>query len=136
MKVNIETVSQVVNNNLDKEVAKKVLNEIQKAAEADKAEKVPRQKTKRLAVQLEDPSQVYIIKAKEDFDDKTLIDILTTKVAVDFNTSKKGAKHPVTNLGQVFEYAANKFFKAYNLSLETKEPLDIIQSPNKTIIAG
>ena len=130
MKLDIERIQQIVNDGVDKKTAIELMKKIQQAAEEEKKDKVPRKKTKLLAVQLEDTESVYIVQSDAEFDEKQLIDVICTKIAVDFNCSKKGAKHPVLKLCDVFESVPTKFWKQYGLSIKTKEALDIYKSKN------
>lgn len=139
MKLDKEIVESIVKTNVtDNADVIKVLaaleNAVKDAEAAKKANQVGKEKKKLMAVQLDDTDSVYILQAKDSFDEKTLIDIIRTKIPVDFNNSKAGIKNPVTKLSEAFEFVASKFWRDYDLCLKTKTPLDIIKSPNHKIL--
>jgi hypothetical protein len=135
MKIDIERIEGIVHKNVkDEKVAQKILSELQKAVDEAKEENAVREKkekSKLVAIQLEDPTSVYVVKTKESTDVASIVDLIRTKVVVDFNTSKKGQKYPVKNLAQAFEFVASRFYKEYDLHVQTKTPIDIIKAENK-----
>lgn len=139
MKLDKEIVESIVKTNVaDNADVVKVLAALEQAVKeaeaARQAKQAGTEKKKLMAVQLEDTDSVYILQAKESFDEKTLIDIIRTKIPIDFNNSKAGLKNPVTKLSEAFEFVASKFWRDYDLCLKTKTPLDIIKSPNHKIL--
>ncbi len=52
------------------------------------------------------------------------------KAAYNYNASKKGRKYPVNTIGQAIEGVGNKFFKPYNVSIKTKEPVLVVTTNN------
>ena len=52
------------------------------------------------------------------------------KAAYNYNASKKGRKYPVGSIGSAIEGCGNKFFKPYNVSIKTKEPVLVITTDN------
>jgi succinate dehydrogenase flavin-adding protein (antitoxin of CptAB toxin-antitoxin module) len=136
MKLDTDIIQHIVKQNVtDTQELAEIIKAIEQAIAEEEALKVAnkakKDKKKLVAVQLEDNDSVYLLSAKEEFDTTTLVDIIRTKVAVDFNTSPKGQKHPVGNLAEAFEFVANKFWKDYDLSVRTKTPLDIVRTENK-----
>lgn len=138
MKLDLEIVEGIVKKNVsDNKELVKILKDLEQAEKEAKElrenNRAEKGKRKLVAVQLEDTESVYIVQAKEEFEETTLVDILRTKIAVDFNGSKKGSKHPVTKLSELFEFVAQKFWRDYDLANKTKTPIDIIKSPNLKI---
>jgi oligoribonuclease (3'-5' exoribonuclease) len=134
-KIDCGVVEEIVKSKVkDNKDLIEVLNALKKAIEDDAAEKAENkaktEKKKFMAVQLNDLESVYILQGKESFDESTLVELIKTKISVDFNQSPKGSKNPVANLADLFEFVSNKFFKDYDLSVKTKIPLDLIHSQN------
>jgi hypothetical protein len=65
----------------------------------------------------------------ENEDTRDVVELIK-KAAYNFNASKKGRKYPVNTIGQAIEGVGNKFFKPYNVSLKTKEPVLVITTDN------
>ena len=71
----------------------------------------------------------WILQIPEDEDVKDVIDSIK-KGSYNFNASKKGQKYPVSSIGQAIANVGNKFFKPYNLSIKTKEPVLVVTTDN------
>jgi hypothetical protein len=65
----------------------------------------------------------------EDEDVQSVVECIK-KGAYNFNASKKGQKYPVSSIGQAIASVSNKFFKPYNVSIKTKEPILIVTTDN------
>jgi hypothetical protein len=135
MKLSVEDIQSIIKETVtDPTDCEAALSAIEKLiAETATSQKSPTEKKKLMAVQLEDPDSVYIVQGSESFKEETLIDLIRTKIAPNFNTSPKGSKHPVGNLAEVFEFVAKKFFDDYDISIKTKTPINIIHSENSKI---
>jgi hypothetical protein len=72
----------------------------------------------------------WVIQMPEDEDVRDVVNCLK-KGAYNFNASKKGQKYPVSSIGQAIANVGNKFFKPYNVSIKTKEPILIVTTDNK-----
>ena len=72
----------------------------------------------------------WVLQMPEDEDVRDVVDCIK-KGAYNFNASKKGQKYPVTSIGQAIANVGNKFFKPYNVSIKTKEPILIVTTDNK-----
>ena len=71
----------------------------------------------------------WVFQMPENEDTRDVIEHIK-KAAYNFNASKKGRKYPVNTIGQAIEGVGNKFFKPYNVSLKTKEPVLVITTDN------
>lgn len=71
----------------------------------------------------------WIFQMPENEDTRDVVEHIK-KAAYNFNASKKGRKYPVNTIGQAIEGVGNKFFKPYNVSLKTKEPILVITTDN------
>lgn len=64
----------------------------------------------------------WIVSVDQGFVDHTILDKLE-EIRNAFNITKKGAKNPATNIGELFMYVPNAFFKQYGLEKKTKESI-------------
>ena len=71
----------------------------------------------------------WVLQIPEDDDVATVIDSIKNG-AYNFNASKKGNKYPVSSIGQALANVSNKFFKPYNISVKTKEPVLVVTTNN------
>jgi len=71
----------------------------------------------------------WVLQMPEDEDVRDVVDCIK-KGAYNFNASKKGQKYPVSSIGQAIANVGNKFFKPYNVSIKTKEPILIVTTNN------
>lgn len=71
----------------------------------------------------------WVFQMPENEDTRDVIEHIK-KAAYNFNASKKGRKYPVSTIGQAIEGVGNKFFKPYNVSLKTKEPVLVVTTDN------
>jgi hypothetical protein len=71
----------------------------------------------------------WVFQMPENEDTRDVVELIK-KAAYNFNASKKGRKYPVNTIGQAIEGVGNKFFKPYNVSLKTKEPVLVITTDN------
>ena len=71
----------------------------------------------------------WVIQIPED-DDVTEVLESIKKGAYNFNASKKGQKYPVSSIGQAIANVSGKFFKPYNVSIKTKEPVYVVTTNN------
>jgi len=71
----------------------------------------------------------WVVQIPED-DDVTEVLESIKKGAYNFNASKKGQKYPVSSIGQAIANVGNKFFKPYNVSIKTKEPVYVVTTNN------
>ena len=113
--------SILANSGGDKQLAAKVLKDIQKAAEEEKndraAEKGPKLKNA-FTVLLNDPENVlqgrsfsgWIVQMTEETPQALALD-KARAAGHAFNASKKGKKRPVKNLGEVFDGVGRKYWK-------------------------
>ena len=65
----------------------------------------------------------------ENEDTRDVVELIK-KGAYNYNASKKGRKYPVGSIGSAIEGVGTKFFKPYNLSIKTKEPVLVITTDN------
>lgn len=71
----------------------------------------------------------WVFQMPENEDTRDVVELIK-KAAYNYNASKKGRKYPVNTIGQSIEGVGNKFFKPYNVSLKTKEPVLVITTDN------
>jgi hypothetical protein len=71
----------------------------------------------------------WVFQMPENEDTRDVVELIK-KAAYNYNASKKGRKYPVSTIGQSIEGVGNKFFKPYNVSLKTKEPVLVITTDN------
>ena len=71
----------------------------------------------------------WVLQIPENEAVETVIDSIKTG-AYNYNASKKGQKYPVSSIGQAISEVPGKFFKASNLKVKTKEPIEIITTNN------
>jgi len=71
----------------------------------------------------------WVFQMPENEDTRDVVELIK-KAAYNFNASKKGRKYPVNTIGQAIEGVGSKFFKPYNVSLKTKEPVLVITTDN------
>ena len=91
---------------------------------------------KQFVMLVSDPNSVinkdltgWVVQMPEDEDVRDVVECIK-KGAYNFNASKKGQKYPVTSIGQAIANVGNKFFKPYNVSIKTKEPILIVTTNN------
>ena len=71
----------------------------------------------------------WVFQMPENEDTRDAIESVK-KAAYNYNASKKGRKYPVNTIGQAIEGVGNKFFKPYNVSIKTKEPVLVVTTNN------
>jgi len=71
----------------------------------------------------------WVFQMPENEDTREVVELIK-KGAYNFNASKKGRKYPVNSIGAAIEGVGSKFFKPYNLSFKTKEPVLVITTDN------
>lgn len=71
----------------------------------------------------------WVFQMPENEDSRDIVE-LVKKAAYNYNASKKGRKYPVSSIGAAIEGAGSKFFKPYNVSFKTKEPVLVITTDN------
>lgn len=71
----------------------------------------------------------WVFQMPENEDTRDVIEHIK-KAAYNYNASKKGRKYPVGSIGSAIEGCGNKFFKPYNVSIKTKEPVLVITTDN------
>jgi hypothetical protein len=71
----------------------------------------------------------WVFQMPENEDTRDVVELIK-KAAYNYNASKKGRKYPVNTIGQTIEGVGSKFFKPYNVSLKTKEPVLVITTDN------
>jgi hypothetical protein len=71
----------------------------------------------------------WVFQMPENEDSRDVIE-LVKKAAYNYNASKKGRKYPVASIGSAIEGCGSKFFKPYNVSFKTKEPVLVITTDN------
>lgn len=71
----------------------------------------------------------WVFQMPENEDTRDVIENIK-KAAYNYNASKKGRKYPVNTIGQAVEGCGNKFFKPYNVSIKTKEPVLVVTTDN------
>ena len=108
-------------NGADKELIAKTVKDLQQAAKEEKderaAEKGPKLKNA-FSVLLNDPENIlqgrsfsgWIVQMPEETPQALALD-KARAAGHAFNASKKGRKHPVKNLGEVFEGVGRKYWK-------------------------
>lgn len=140
MKVDLDTVESVLADHIpDTSNRLKIVQDIEKYLEEQKANREPRKKTKNqlIAVAVTDNEEIvetplYVVQVPEDFDHNTLVPQII-EAAKDFNNSKKGRKNPVSNVGETFESVTRKLFKERGLDVKTKEPVIVVQTVNDAL---
>lgn len=71
----------------------------------------------------------WVFQMPENEDTRDVVENIK-KAAYNYNASKKGRKYPVNTIGQAVEGCGNKFFKPYNVSIKTKEPVLVVTTDN------
>ena len=71
----------------------------------------------------------WVFQMPENEDTRDVVELIK-KGAYNYNASKKGRKYPVGSIGSAIEGVGTKFFKPYNLSIKTKEPVLVITTDN------
>ena len=91
---------------------------------------------KQFVIVVSDPNNIinkdltgWVMQIPEDEDVTDVVECIK-KGAYNFNASKKGQKYPVTSIGQAIANVSNKFFKPYNVSIKTKEPILVVTTNN------
>jgi hypothetical protein len=144
MKVELETVQEVITRITDPKIAQKVVDALEKQAREEKAEeaavkeaaKEPKIK-KRLAVVITYADQkpnvedfcAFIVQIPEEANHLQIPEKLQ-QVAKAFNGTKKGQRNPLKTVGETFESASPKFFKTEGLQSKSKYPSVIITARN------
>lgn len=143
MKIDIENVLQSLKKvGVAAETVAKVVKELTTIAEEEKAHKDPVEKTeKQFVVITLDPENKlkdievlgYVVQI--DAEANPAVAIERVKAAgVAFNGSKKGQKHPVKTLAQIFEFVPRRFWKDKPdkpILSKTKLPVYIAKSDGK-----
>jgi hypothetical protein len=71
----------------------------------------------------------WVFQMPENEDSRDIVELIK-KGAYNYNASKKGRKYPVASIGSAIEGCGSKFFKPYNVSFKTKEPVLVITTDN------
>jgi hypothetical protein len=71
----------------------------------------------------------WVLQMPENEDSRDIVESIK-KGAYNYNASKKGRKYPVGSIGSAIEGCGSKFFKPYNISIKTKEPVLVITTNN------
>ncbi len=115
------------------------LQEVIKELEAEKEQQNPVVKTKnKFGVIILDETGEHIVdnlaalvfQIPETEDYTTVADRLK-KVALEFNSTKKGIKNPITTLVDLFQDAKPKMFKNQNVIRKTKDLVPVLKSNGK-----
>ena len=140
-KIAIATVADVLKrSNLDAEVLKTIIQALQEevnAVEDEKEEKPPPQK-KQWAILVSDPDGDlaeknlvgWVVQIPEEANVATIPERIH-KASYDFNSSKRGRKHPVSTVGEACEAVSAKHFKEADISVKTKIPVAVILTDNE-----
>jgi hypothetical protein len=106
------------------------------AQEPDSDESDEPKVKKQFVIVVSDPNNIinkdltgWVMQIPEDEDVTDVVECIK-KGAYNFNASKKGQKYPVTSIGQAIANVSNKFFKPYNVSIKTKEPVLVVTTNN------
>ena len=126
MKVDLETVKNtLVRKNVPPERVTDILNRIREIEESTKEEKPPAKKKQFCILVAESDSDDkvgWVVRIPEEESTTTVLERVR-KAAYDFNASPRGRKLPVATIGEALENVSAKFFKEYELSVNTKEPV-------------
>lgn len=71
----------------------------------------------------------WVLQMPENEDSRDIVESIK-KAAYNYNASKKGRKYPVGSIGSALEGCGSKFFKPYNVSIKTKEPVLVVTTNN------
>lgn len=98
-------------------------------------DKAPKPKMQHVIL-VSDPSGIinkdltgWVLKIPENEDCREVVESIK-KGAYNYNDSKKGAKYPVSSIGQAIEGVGSGFFKPYNVRIVTKEAVWVVTTDN------
>jgi len=144
MKIPIEIIAEVANEQLPSPLPADLVQEIerraQQAAEEEKAHKEPVQK-KQFVVLLYDPEGIIsdrdldefvatVAQIPEDDDTAATLDKLT-RASYEYNISKKGRRFPVKTIGEACEAVPARFLKEQDLAIKTRQPVRVLVTDNQ-----
>ena len=139
-KIDVNKVAEILKNNqLDPTVLRRVIEELNLAAQPDpgEGEKVPALK-KQFVILLSDPEDKL---PKTDFAGWVLQipeneSVVTTqerifKATYDYNRSRKGKLYPAKTVGEALENVPAKHFKEAEVWVKTKTPVLMLRTDNE-----
>jgi hypothetical protein len=128
------TTAQTVKNNIIKQLRAAVEADNEEGEEGE--EKAPRAKSQ-YVILVSDPNGViqtdlvgWVLTIPEEAPVQTTKDLLH-KCFYDFNTTKKGRKHPVSEIGEGLQYVPGTAFKEAGIKVKTKSPVLLVTTDNK-----
>lgn len=136
MKIDIDDIGlTIAKYNVDKTTADKIIADLAKQAEDNKAPKQPKTKSCFFLVKPKNQADgkdvgVYLFKSKISYDLKNIEDSIG-KVRVEYNNSKKAKKFPANTAIDTIELAKSKNWKNEDLQVLCREPLVIIEIENQ-----
>jgi len=139
-KVDLDIVKFILNRNeLDTRLVAKVIEEINKEAEAQAAENVKEPAVKKqFAIIVSDPEGKlpegelvgWVLQLPEDEAVQTAEERLI-RAAYEFNATPKGSRIPAETIGEACEAVPARLLKEQNIWVKTKEPVLILRTDNK-----
>jgi hypothetical protein len=139
-KIDVNKVAEILKkNHIDPAVLRRVVEEMNLAAQPDpgEAEPVPPVK-KQFVILASDPEgrlpkadfTGWVLQIPESESPATTVDRIL-RGAYDYNASKKGRLYPAKTLGEAIENVPAKFFKEAELWIKTKEPVLVVRTDNE-----
>ena len=136
IKIPTDILKKTLGAHVQPDVAEKImaeaLKELKKLQEEEGGEKEPKPKKKWLIVMTgEDEKDAvgYPMQVLEEYKDSDITRHLT-EVARDYNGTPKGQKKGIKTFGELFAYAGAKFYKPFEISPKSKEPVLILKIDN------
>jgi len=132
----------IMANGGTQDLARKIIADIEKAAEEDKANREPAKRGKsRLHVLLLDPDGVvpkdtlvcWVVKTESEVSSDLVLGRIND-AATAYNQSKKGKRIPLKSLGDAIQNCPRKFYKRENPAektfIQTREPISVVSTGN------
>ncbi|MCC5841357.1 MAG: hypothetical protein JJT96_14665 [Opitutales bacterium] len=143
-KIELDLVQMVVEQNIpEKRIVAQIMEDLRRQLEQkEEKESTPRQK-KEFAILVSDPEghlegkhKVGWVLQIPEGDDPAEIEKKIASAAIEFNTSPKGRKLPVSSVGEACEAIPPKFTKDHGFWIKTKEAVQVLRTKNKLSFDG
>jgi hypothetical protein len=137
-KIEINAVAESLKRNqVSPAVLRKILEELNLAAQPEPGEEKAPAVKKQLAVLVSDPEGrlpkhdfVAWVVALPEVDSVATVQDRINRAAYDFNASRKGRIMPVKSVGEALENVPARFFAEADLWVRTKTPVLVLQTDN------
>ena len=139
-KIDLEVVKFVLDQNIEEQrTVANIMEDLRRQLEQEEAEKEKKERVKKqFVVLVSDPEKDLEGKIKTGWvlqipegDDPSTVEARLIDAALEFNTSSKGRKMPVSSIGDACEALPPRITKDHQVWIKTKEPIYLLRTDNK-----